>query len=493
MDGDRVFVFNYFWSERPRTRRDKGGSLQLIVIKCPECNATVKVDAGAEVVTCEYCGTEARVQRRTRFLKRRQPLTPPPPDKARMPVAVEESRNMWWAWVLLALIPLGVAAPCIIGPITCLVQHYDRIAPHWDGGSVLVRDLDGDGVWDIIGHLRRAEDEKQRGLMSAFSGASGEVLWHCELGEWRGGQAGEPIGVLGRTLVRSNGGARLIGVSLADGSITWRRTLGEQIRRICSGPDRKTVVVLTADDQLHAVSAADGRPGGSGKLAGCAPIQGPSPEIDRPDRLLCDSDGSCPELVVDDQIEGTRCNLSIHRPSDRVTIAACHKQPGTNVPMLARYEWPELRDKAPLAEERRRIEASYDDPKRRRRELVDVIERLRKEQGIGPRVLWQVTVPAEDPLGSGGALNARDLGTSDTTVVVGYRHAKQERHRLTAFTLSEGKRLWDIAIGVDSPTQAVVVATPTHAVVSLSDALMAFDIKTGEKAFELRWPDIPRP
>jgi hypothetical protein len=159
--------------------------------------------------------------------------------------------------------------------------------------------------------------------------------------------------------------------------------------------------------------------------------------------------------------------------------------------MLARYEWPEPADGASLTGERRRIASRHRSPSHRRRELAHVLERVRREQGVEPRVLWKVTVPAGDPLACRGTPEEEHVDLSDHAVVVAYRNSKRDLWRLTAFTVAAGKRLWDIAMGDDGPD--AVVVTLTHAVVSLDDALLTFDIKTGEPALELRWPDIPRP
>src|SRR3954469_23647736 len=83
-----------------------------IRVKCPECGATTR--ANGDIVTCTYCGTESRVQRRTQVLQRPIQLPPVGPTQPRL-VAVEH-RSKTGLWIGLVLIIIGVTfVPMIIG------------------------------------------------------------------------------------------------------------------------------------------------------------------------------------------------------------------------------------------------------------------------------------------------------------------------------------------------------------------------------------------
>ena len=57
--------------------------MRLIQAKCPSCGAVMKLAADqAPVVKCEYCNTEAFVQRRTGLMRR---LEPPPARTSKEP------------------------------------------------------------------------------------------------------------------------------------------------------------------------------------------------------------------------------------------------------------------------------------------------------------------------------------------------------------------------------------------------------------------------
>lgn len=465
--------------------------MQLIKIKCPECAATVEVGATATQVTCAYCGKQSQVQRRTTLLRRPLPLPPPPPGQQPLPVAVEQGKLGAGAWFALAAAVLSVATPCVVGPIMCHVEDAEKAerearlrAPRWTGGGVVLRDLNGDGVQDVVGHMQRKGDPDE-GLVTAVNGASGAYLWHCSLGAYRNGHERDPIGVVGNTMVRGHG-ASLLGLDLAKGAIAWRQTLAENIRHICAGPDGQTVRVMTADDKLQIVAVADGKLGPAAQGA-CEPIEGPDPEADRPDRLICKSHGACPELVVGDKIEGMASHLALHRPSRGVTIALGRKTPGTPVPIIARYGWPPV-DEAAVAERMQRLPADWT-VAQRWRARANAVWHLRGD--ARPAVLWKTPLPAANPLAtSTAALDEERVDLTDEVVVAAYQETAGKRPwHLTAFAIADGRRLWDVNTGDGGPLRAVV-ATPTHALISMWTSLLAYDLKTGKPAFDVTrvWP-----
>ena len=67
--------------------------MNAIQVRCPQCGATLKAGDAPRVI-CEYCGTEAHVQRRSQVLQR--PVPPPAamPSNARYAVQV---RTASWA------------------------------------------------------------------------------------------------------------------------------------------------------------------------------------------------------------------------------------------------------------------------------------------------------------------------------------------------------------------------------------------------------------
>jgi hypothetical protein len=458
--------------------------VKLIAIKCPECNATVRAGPDAREVKCEYCGTQSQVQRRAGLLRRPVPVPAPKAGQPALPVATQK-RGPWWAWLLLAMIPAGMLAPIVLGIVFCNLERCEKQARAerlwWDGGGAIVHDVNGDGTLDIVGLVYQVRSPNNRKMLAAFNGATGERLW---LGADLGHEASSrhPLVLCGQTLVRGNGGAGLMGISVKDGTIRWRIRLNEIVERICAGDDPSTVNALTADKKLHPVAVADGSirsPRTLERSSDCKPIVDANPDRDRPDRLICEWSNDCRYWLVRNKIDGLASDLTLIRPSAKVNIALGRKSPGTHVPMIASYRWPE--EKLP-PEGMERVRAAKTE-QRRRELLVELVKRRIDDKDLRPKLLWRATVPGVDPLSvSHSTLEEDQVDLNDQVVVVAYELKKSWVHRLTAFSVEDGRRLWDVALPGEGSLGAVVV-TPTHAVVCRVRALQVYSLKTGKPAF----------
>src|SRR4029079_6076809 len=88
--------------------------MEAIQIRCPHCGATIDASGEADNVTCAYCGTPSRVQRRSRVLE--IPMRVPrsgPPAVARQVVARGAMITVW-VIVSIMLVGFGVGAFLVI-------------------------------------------------------------------------------------------------------------------------------------------------------------------------------------------------------------------------------------------------------------------------------------------------------------------------------------------------------------------------------------------
>jgi hypothetical protein len=116
-------------------------------------------------------------------------------------------------------------------------------------------------------------------------------------------------------------------------------------------------------------------------------------------------------------IESMRVEVLIKRPGGPA-IAVGKKQPGTSVPLLARLgprpAQPPMPKKGWRTEE--------------------------EKKALLPSAVWKVEIPASDPLNA--RLDEEHVTVSDKAVFALYE-ISNSKHHLAAFSLADGKRLWD--------------------------------------------------
>ena len=143
--------------------------MRLMEVRCPKCGATVPVKEGATTASCEYCGTQSVVSRRTRFLERKLP--PQVQQAAQMPVAVQRHTTKW-VMIVAVVIP-GVLA-LFAGFIPFLLKGKlggGDLNEFWGGGHPTLADVNGDGTADVIGMVHAVQSDDATRVM-AYDGKS---------------------------------------------------------------------------------------------------------------------------------------------------------------------------------------------------------------------------------------------------------------------------------------------------------------------------------
>jgi outer membrane protein assembly factor BamB len=427
--------------------------MRAVVIRCPECGAQVNASPGAPTATCAYCGTTAQIQRRTGIFQRPEPRPAPPPELAHHRVAVERASRIGCAAIVAFIVAVGSV-------IFFAGRHAtrDQRVPRWDGapyGPVLV-ELTGDGVADVIGRVWVRGGE-QSVYLAAFDGASGERLWRSEPLGSRSDIHLAPLGLAADVVLIGDGVAGVTAIATADGSTRWTIRLSEKVDRFCAGADGHAGV-RTADRTIHAVSLASGAlapaPGGD-----CAPLPSDRPRVGSPDVVRYESSSERRGLGLTDAGDGLRLGPVLELVSSGAAIGLAHRSPGSRVPMLAAYRWPE---NEPMGADLRG-----------------------RPQRPPPEVLWTAVVPTGDPLGvKEGEPDPDHVAIAAGTIVVAYELRERSAFRLAAFSLADGSRRWDVPIPGDG-SLSVVAASDTHAFVSRWDGLNAFELDTGEHVYTI--------
>jgi hypothetical protein len=453
-----------------------------IAIRCPECAATIPAEAGAQVATCAYCGTRSQIQRRTRFFE--MPVAPPPPQPGpSLPVALQRHTARWTAG--LFLIPLFVGGMIVFSVVMqreAMKGPASLRQPQWDGvhGAALV-DVDGDGTVDIVGRAAVLQPEHVA-MLGAWHGTTGERLWLTASLGLRSEQFQAPLGVAGQTVLTSDGAGGILAFAAADGTPLWTIRLNEKVEQFCAGPEG-SVLARTADDQLHPIALADGALQPAGEGGACLPVPTDAYRGDRDAWEVWTWHGPHRDLAPNDKIEGLKANTALHHRASGVSIALGEKQPGTRVPMIASFRWPA--EDGQLAELERRVEEAAE-PHTRAEARIALIKAQSELRDRVPEVLWTAQVPGVDPLTvDEGAPEPEHSALDADLVVVAYEIRSPSKTRLAAFTVADGRRIWDVELPSERSITTVELS-PTHALVSDWDGLYAFDRATGTHAFTIR-------
>lgn len=218
-------------------------TVEALRVRCPECGATLK--ASGDVVKCEYCSTESRVQRRTEVLQRKVEL-PPPQAHYPTPIAVQKRK-----WTVKTVLPIAVP---VIGPAIILsaIFIWQDHQTQWLGKDTIVMDVDGDGTSDAIGVVRWTLRDKMK--IRAVSGKDGHVIWETAsrgnyldvYQDWMAWQ-GSTLMVVGKTID---------GYAMTTGAKLWSVKPPEAVSRLCASGS--TELLITKDTLKYSIDLATG-------------------------------------------------------------------------------------------------------------------------------------------------------------------------------------------------------------------------------------------
>jgi outer membrane protein assembly factor BamB len=462
--------------------------MRAIALKCPNCHANLEATDSAHKITCTYCGTQARVQHRTRYLERKIPLprertTNQPAQRSRqqrMPVA--QQRHGWrWLSVMSSIIPLtgaGIAVYFAIEGAGGFDKVGDVLGEARDAvtgesmtyggyGNALFQDINDDGHLDIIGTTRYVQNNDSYHI-AAFDGLTGSKLWESETFGDHGDASSGITTLHAKTIVQSDNRGNITGFSATDGSRVFKVPVGEKVKEACA-TDEESVALKLSDKSWKSVLLKDGT---------LTPLEG-APE-------------DCKQLSFQDRYGDSRLSYSSqNRRARRVRtkvdgmavrelvtlkeepghqIALGNKAPGTRIPMVA-Y----LRVDSPAESEESDDSAGMKKKRKARKRG--------KSKRAKPKLVWSSELPALDPL------SAKEGPPKFVAVSQGYVAAlyapKSGSEHLVCFTREGGQRLWDVALpGKVSALTAIDIAGE-RVYVTQWGRLDAFDVAKGSHSFSL--------
>jgi outer membrane protein assembly factor BamB/DNA-directed RNA polymerase subunit RPC12/RpoP len=385
--------------------------MKAIQVKCGSCGAGLDVGEDQEWVSCAYCGTRSRIQRRTREFKR---IGHSELSRSGEPVAVEQpaaagGKTISVAILLPVLLGAGVGLYFFLGG-----GGGGGLGMQWEGvGRALLADVNGDGAPDPIGRTRYVGGSDSVHL-AAVDAASGEIIWESEpLGTYTETYQGR-VYLAGRHLLYASQRGELWALRLADGKRLWRVPLGEKVASMCQpGPER--VLVRTEDEQLHRIRLADGTaerdPAGQAEPGDCRPL---SHDRRDGDVRIFDVDRWAP-AGFDPEPEGMYTSDRYRLDDDGPYVVTGTNKPGTRVPMVAVYA-----------------------PDRSLR--------------------WKSEVPGRDRLAA--KETDPEVLTFDAQRLYVVYAAKESNRAATlaAFAMDDGRRLWESRLPSSMPVSSVVAA-----------------------------------
>lgn len=398
--------------------------MRAVQVKCPNCGAAVNAGDG-ERITCEYCGTVAVVQRRTGMFQRAMPM---PAMQVKLPVAVQQRAIAGIAILMAAF--FGVFA-LVAGMIVCtVVKATDRAtraarsrsssqsenAGLEGGGPLLIADLDGDRVLDLVGRRRDYSADEIAAVVLDLE--TGREKWRSEsLGTYSDTYLGRLFRVVDLLMFVSEKG-EVVALELASGKRRWKARLPERVVSVCDAGD--AMVVTTKDRVRRALRTADGE-------------------------LIDVPDGNC-AAVADDREE--RQEQAEHDVEEAAGLQSAYAYPGPDGT---------------------RVLAGTRAIGSRVAQLALV--------GADGKVRWTADLPA-DPLAV-MERKASAVGVGESLVCGSYyTDSVAKPERLACLTLADGGRRWDVVLGDDS-VSALQIADRT-VLVSTSGLLEARDAATGD-------------
>lgn len=466
-------------------------------LKCPECGARINVLPHHRAATCEYCGTRTLVQLRDGVLHR--PVPPPANisfDLKSLPVATQVVSPRWVFFFILITVGLPLGLGGFGGYMACRQarrarnrvaaarphgMHRNRWYNHW--AKPMIVDVNGDGSDDIIGRVLYSHKAPNMAFV-AIDGKTGKRIWQTKQHNMQDLNQSATAVVDGVWLFADSVGT-LRAFGLGGAKQRWKASMGERVTIICGATETGFALVKLKNKQVRKVNLMDG---GVGKLSSNPPC-----------RAVPHSERNAPPFgfrrankhTHDGGMKVSKLpNMSVRevlvRDRDGLMLALGNRQPGTRVPMLARFSLqidprklhrPERPKRGNMAwREFGQVMRAYRQKDREFRQAV------RNNTGV---VTWNADIPGPRAL-QASTSTPETVGVAPSAVIVAYKMNKTYVIRVAAFALADGKRLWDVALPKTrsgAPSIEDVAAGKTTAFVSTDDRLFGLRLADGGIAF----------
>jgi DNA-directed RNA polymerase subunit RPC12/RpoP len=437
---------------------------RLESVNCPHCGAPLSIDAAADRVRCNYCGSTSLVQR----------TADPPPGGA--PVILVKSPA-----VNLALL-LGLAAVLVVGAVSLTALSLRQPGPpavftastQRDPPAALPEarpkatapetalrldprrplelvDVNGDGRSEIVASVVLRTGATESRHFAVFDSQSGALKARTPPLE----NLDEALAaVLGKRLVIANPLGEVVAYDLSSGDRQWTSTLGEPALALCA-PRRAGAMLVLSGSRGTMLDLITGRQSETSE-----PCRSPLARSDVASAPRYRGDDSAPRGT-----EGILCgSVRVMGSQDYTVPDACffraHLDTSKLGGMVGHRLWSV--EKGWLVFGVRRP-APY----------VPMVGRLQRG-----RFVWQTEVPAENPLAAddGGPRHVALVGDE---LVIGYSERREQLWHLTAFALADGARRFAVGLEQLSGGLRALSAADDTIVAQDDDGFWLLDARTG--------------
>ncbi len=451
----------------------------IIPARCPHCGASLQVDPRADAATCAYCGTTSLLRSKGTVAPNGAPVIVVASDGASGGANTRRLALLGLAAILVlasvflmrstppvSSVSVASSAPALHHPVEVRPVAADPGPPAAGdddtrleverletGRQPLLVDINGDAAVDVLVLARLHAGARRWEAFTAFSGATGELLWSVDAPE----DAHNTVAAVapGWLLLLTRTG-QVIGHDLATGKQQWSTALGDRGLRFCAATEPDSVLVPTADERVLLLDVKTGKQAPTQAPASCRPL--PSDQKfdehnprDRSDprapagvtglscgsvRVMGSENFTVPDACRQragfdpDRLGGLVAHSLWQTPGGWLVIGV--RDPGTNTPLVGRVQ--------------------------------------------GKTLAWKADVPEGNPLlaNEGGP---SPIVLAGDVIVAGYR-LQAGPQRLTGFALEDGKRLWHIdAPGGKSIDRAA--AAPGQVLVYADGSVFVLDAATG--------------
>jgi outer membrane protein assembly factor BamB len=312
--------------------------------------------------------------------------------------------------------------------------------PPWNPmipGPVLLIDVNGDSVEDIVSRHRNVSDGDAIAI-GALDGKNGELLWRSDKLGTYSQLYGGGLWFDGSHLYIASDSGKLFGLDTA-GKLIGTHQLDEKLDKLCK--DGEILLVLTKDKRAREIAAELGSP--IDRPTGCKPLandsRGAGTVFERHHHFL------------KSDFQDMRVDFALPM-DDGWVLAVGSKTPGTAVPMLARYraDVDPLEDPTPPMPRARNAVHLSRLMKRQKAELNKKRELLSKAE-----VSWIISVPQENPL-TAHRIDKHHISADGNSVAAVYDGANGDMF-LVLFDVVTGKARFEEKLPSASNVQSVTI------------------------------------
>ena len=215
--------------------------MQVDAANCPKCGAPLEMSGGRAEERCHYCGTLVHAHRRTAPFRVAAPVAAPVPTS---------SGGGGRAMLVLAALALVASGAGVLFLSRHSLRGTAAIGLSEFDDPPMLADANGDGVPDVIGHVKTFGADS----LAALDGATGTVLWKVAMPEasFKGLHA-----IVGDLFITVDELGKVQATRISNGSPAWAGLLTDKASSFCK--DQGSAIIGAADGTFTRFDLATGK------------------------------------------------------------------------------------------------------------------------------------------------------------------------------------------------------------------------------------------